>query len=112
MREPLQPLIDWFCPELKTFPDGARRDAWRRARRTPFDVTELFGMAAGLVIVTALTGQVIEQGLAPGARFLAGSVNFVIALPLLAVVLGPFWLRRTRRGLRSEIEKRGAGPAS
>jgi len=34
------------------------------------------------------------------------ALNFGVALPLLALLLGPVHLRRLKRGLRDQIERR------
>ena len=66
---------------------------------------ELAGMAAARVVVTALTRySLADTNIA--ARLGATLVNFVIAVPLLAACLGPFHLRRLRRGLREQLRGR------
>jgi hypothetical protein len=61
-------------------------------------------MAAGVALVTALT-----RWAAPEAGWLlhaAGSLlNFAIAAPMLVLVLGPFHIRRLRRGLRDGLRR-------
>jgi hypothetical protein len=94
-----------LLPELRQFPEAERDAALQQARQTSLDVAELVGMAVGLVAVTALTKySVPDASMAP--RFALALINFAVALPLLAVVLGPFHLRRLRRGLRQQLQKR------
>jgi hypothetical protein len=93
-------------PELRLFAPEKRANALRDARATPFDTLELFGMAAGVVAITALTRYAGSQ-LAIGQRFAAGILNFLIALPLLVLALGPFFIRRVRRGLRAVLTQSG-----
>lgn len=97
---------DILYPELRSFAPEARAGALRDARATPFDTLELFGMAAGVVAITALTRYAGPE-LAAGQRFAAGLLNFLVALPLLALALGPFFIRRVRRGLRDILKKSG-----
>ena len=61
-------------------------------------------MAAALVVVTALTRFVLGDA-SWQARSLAAVINFLIALPLLVIGLGPFHVRRLRRGLRRQLRK-------
>lgn len=91
-------------PELRLFAPGERKDALRLARETPLDALELAGMAAGLVVVTALTRYAIA-GASLGAGLVIALANFVVALPLLLIFLGPFHLRRLRRGLRAQLRR-------
>lgn len=99
----LWPLL---LPELRRFAAAERDGALRAARDTALDLLELLGMAAGLVLVTALTRYGLSQA-EPSTRFGAVLLNFVFALPLLALCLGPFHLRRLRRGLREQLQTRG-----
>ena len=94
-----------LLPELQQIPQAERDGALRKARRHELDAIELVGRAAGLVVVTALTRYSITDG-AMSSRFAAALVNFVVALPLLVVALGPFHVRRIRRGLRDQLQGR------
>jgi hypothetical protein len=96
-------------PELRLLVPEERAGALRAARATPFDMVELFGMAAALVGVTALT-RYAGIDMDANRRFSAALLNFIVALPLLAVTIGPFLIRRTRRGLRAARDMR-AGSA-
>lgn len=103
---PVHRLWPALLPELRRFPEDERDRALAQARRTPLDVVELVGMAVGLVVVTALT-KYSAPDLTMASRFLLALVNFAVALPLLVAVLGPFHLRRLRRGLRRQLDERG-----
>jgi hypothetical protein len=93
-------------PELSRFAPRERHAAVREASRTPFDVVELLAIAAGLVLATALTRySAVELSLAE--RLGMALANFVVALPLLALVVVPFHIRRVRRGLREQLSSRG-----
>lgn len=94
-----------FYPQLTAFPAEERADALRRARRTALDVIELVGIAVGLVLVTAITRYQLEpSSFADG--FLAAMANVAVAVPLLIVFVGPFLVRRVRRGLDEELARR------
>lgn len=95
-----------LLPELRQFPEAERERALQRAGKTALDVIELVGMAVGLVVVTALTKYSVPDP-SMASRFVLALVNFAVAMPLLVAVLGPFHLRRLRRGLRQQLQQRG-----
>jgi hypothetical protein len=99
-------LNSLLYPRLDSFPADERANALRHARETSFDVIELIGIAAGLVLVTAITRYQLDTSSA-AEGFLRAIGNFVVALPLLAIFVGPFLVRRVRRGLDRELAKRG-----
>lgn len=101
----LWPLL---LPELREFADDERAAALHAARDTALDVVELVGMAVGLVAVTMLTRYGLPAG-EPSMRYAAMLMNFAAAVPLLALALGPFHLRRLRRGLREQLMRRQRG---
>jgi hypothetical protein len=92
-------------PELRHYPLDERQGALARARLAPFDYLEWFGLAIGLAMVTAMTSYAVG-GLTPAGRVARTLLNLVVAFPLLAVALGPFVVRRTRRALRMELHGR------
>lgn len=85
-------ILHRLYPELRQLPHGDRDAALRRARSAPFDFIELFGMAAGLVLVA----------------FLARSGHLGTAATLVALAPVAFHVRRVRRGLRHGA-RRGRG---
>jgi hypothetical protein len=95
-----------LLPELRQFPESEREQALQASRATALDVTELVGMAIGLVVVTALTKYSVPDP-SMASRFALALINFAVALPLLVAALGPFHLRRLRRGLRAQLQHRG-----
>lgn len=95
-----------LLPELRQFPAAEQDGALKAARDTALDMLELLGMAAGLVAVTALTRYSVADT-DMSSRFGAAVLNFFVAIPLLAVFLGPFHVRRLRRGLREQLQRRG-----
>jgi len=101
--------MTWFdallYPQLRSFSEKDRQHALRKAKSTPFDVIELLGMALGLVLVTALT-RYQTSSLNDVERVAAILLNFAVAVPLLVLFVGPFLVRRVRRGLETELAKR------
>jgi hypothetical protein len=94
-----------LLPELRQFPESERSSALERARETALDLVEIAGMAVALVAVTALTKYTLPEA-SFASRLGMALLNFAVALPLLVAALGPFHLRRLRRGLRAQLEKR------
>ena len=88
-----------LLPELRRWPEPERDNALERARDTPLDVMELLGMAIGLVVVASLTRHLWDVSSVAG-RLGSTLLNLAAAMPLLALLLGPFHIRRLRRGLR------------
>ncbi len=92
-----------LLPELRQFQEAEREQALQRARRTPLEVMELVGMAVGLVVVTALTKTIVPNT-SMASRLALVLVNMAVAMPLMVAALGPFHLRRLRRGLRTQLQ--------
>lgn len=102
---PVKRVWSALLPELRQFPEVEREQALRRARETELDVIELVGMAVGLIAVTALTKYSVPDP-SIASRFAFALLNFLVAMPLLVAALGPFHLRRLRRGLQSQLADR------
>ena len=102
LRQGLQTIA---LPRLAELPPGEREKAAEQARQAEFDATERIGIVAGVVLTAYLLrfdpAQV--QAMSLPLRYL---VQFIAALPLLALLVGPFMLRRTRRGLDQVIAAR------
>lgn len=101
IKDRLQILI-W--PELAAIAPHHRLRALERARAEPLDMVETVGVLAGVLIATLLT----QYGLGHmefGDRVFAGFANFAVAVPLMAVLAGPFLVRRIRRGLRNFLAR-------
>ena len=99
-------------PALRQLPHPEWGKALQLARETNLDTIEWTGVLAGITCVTYLLRFDADQAaaLTLPAQYL---IQFLGAAPLLALALGPFYLRRTRRGLDQEIERRlGAGPST
>lgn len=92
-------------PALRQLPKMEWDDALAQAREINFDIMEWMGFAAGVACATYLLRFEADQtaALTLPARYL---IQFLAAVPLLALLVGPFYLRRTRRGLDQEIERR------
>ena len=98
-------LESLLYPQLDAFAAAEREGALRAARATSFDVVELIGIAAGLVLVTAITRYRLESENFSESLPAALGI-FAVALPLLLVFVGPFMVRRVRRGLADELARR------
>ena len=93
-------------PQLRALPPNQWEVVLTRARDTPFDSIEWAGILAGVVF----TAFALRSGTGePGALVVSYLAQFVLALPLLIVLVGPFYLRRTRRGLDLELAQRNGG---
>lgn len=88
-------------PELLHVEPARRAGVLASAGEGRFDLVELAGMALALVLAVVATRYAIPEGIQH--RFAAAVVNFAVALPLLAVLVGPFHVRRVRRGLRGQL---------
>jgi uncharacterized protein YqgC (DUF456 family) len=97
-------LAEQLYPKLRAFPVEERKTVLETARKSPFDVIELIGIAVGLVVVTLLTRYGAAQWSAP-ERIAGAIVNFVVAIPLLGLFVAPFVVRRTRRALDAQLEE-------
>ena len=93
-------------PQLRGIAPVDQDRALRAARSTELDLIERIGVLAGLVGTTVLLQAVGVDWKSLPARFVA---QFALALPLLLCVVGPFLLRRTRRGLDMECRRQRKG---
>jgi len=93
-------------PQLRHVPLEQWEGMLRRARETEFDTVEW----AGILVGVAFGAFALRSGAGePGFLITHYLGQFVLALPLLAVLAGPFFLRRTRRGLDLELAQRNGG---
>ena len=89
-------------PELRPYRRNDRTRLLRKASETPLDSIEGVGILVALVLVVTVTHYgVADFGLVN--RIAARLVNFLVAISLLGVTAGPFLVRRTRRGIRSQL---------
>jgi hypothetical protein len=89
-------------PELRPYGRIDRDRLLREASKTSHDLLEWAGILAALVFVGVLTAYSAVD-FNPAQRFVAAVINFFVALLLLGGTAGPFLVRRTRRGLRSQL---------
>jgi hypothetical protein len=100
----LRDLIDnLLYPELRTYGRKDRVRLLQEASKEPLDFLEWVGMLAALVLVVSFTRYSVA-GLAIVDRFAIAIANFLVAIPLLVVTLGPFLVRRNKRGLQKRSQ--------
>lgn len=95
----------WLYPRLRALPPELWDSTLRKARDTDFETVEWVGMVGGVAFIAWLAG-VDALALTTLPPVIAFLIRFLFALPLLAVVVGPIYLRRTRRGLDRELARR------
>lgn len=93
-------------PQLRGLPPAQWEGVLNRARDTPFDAIEWIGIVTGLAFVTYALRSGGGEAESLFTLFLG---QFVLALPLLVAFVGPFLLRRTRRGLDLALIQRNGG---
>ena len=92
----------WLYPALRRFESRQVGEALSKAKQTSFDAIEIVGIVVALVLVVGLTRySVANLGLIE--RLGAAIANFLVAIPLLVVFAGPFYVRRVRRGLEQQL---------
>lgn len=100
---------DWqrlIYPTLDRVPPRQRSHVLRAARATELDTSERLGIV-GAVGVTAYLLQSSSD--AAAGLFASTLIQFVLAWPLLAVLVAPWLVRRTRRGLQREAQRFDGG---
>jgi hypothetical protein len=99
LRELMENLL---YPELRAYGRQDRARLLRDARQEPFELLEWAGILAALVIVAGITRYSVA-GFGLADRIAVALANFLVAVPLLVATAGPFFVRRTRRGLRERL---------
>ena len=96
----------WALPRLTELPESKWDEAIQKAQAIDFDVEERIALIIGVVGVTYLlrTDAGTVRTFSLPYLFL---VQFVEAAFLLILLVGPFYLRRARRGLDSFIAEHG-----
>jgi hypothetical protein len=89
-------------PDLARVPSSHRARVLRAARATELDTSERIGIA-GAVGVTAYLLQSTTD--AAHGVFAVSLTQFVLAWPLLSILVAPWLVRRTRRGLQHEAQR-------
>lgn len=103
-------LIILALPRLSELPQSGWDEAIERARQVHFDGVERIAMVVSVAFVAFLLSFSSEQ-MASLAFFTRYLIQFALALPLLFLLLAPFYLRRLRRGLDAVILNRNKKPA-
>ena len=100
-----QALLLRMLPRLGAFAPAERDEMLARAGQTPFDLIEWIGVLGGVMFATWLLRFDPAHVAAAPLPFLYVA-QFVAAAPLLVLLIGPFYVRCTLRGLDMEIERR------
>lgn len=95
----------WVYPELRKFDPSDQDSALRRAKDAKFDGFEIMGLTVAVALTVALT-RYSAAGLALMERIGAALANLAIAIPILLVLAGPFYVRRVRRGPKAQLDER------
>jgi hypothetical protein len=96
MKEQIEEML---YPELRAYGRNERARLLQKASAEPFDIVEWLAILLGLVLVASFT-RYNAAGFSLVDRFAVALANFLIAIPLLVVTVGPFLVRRTRRDLQ------------
>lgn len=99
-------LLVWALPRLGELPAIEWPAAIERARQCEFTTLERVAIGVGVACAALLLQAAPAAGATASAQFLGYVVDFLIALPLLLVLVGPVFLHRIRRGLDAAIEQR------
>jgi cation transport ATPase len=94
----------WLYPRLREVPPASWESMLSKARDTDFEMREWIGVIGGLALVAWLVEAKVSV-FTTQAGFIAHLLQFVLALPVMAVLIGPIYLRKTRRGLDRELAK-------
>ena len=73
------------------------------ASRHAFDLLEWIGVVAGVVLVAAILRPLASSSAPPVVTFAS---QFLLSVPLLLIAVGPFFVRRTNRGLDRLLDER------
>lgn len=95
-------VLLWLYPALRQWPPAEWRAVLARAGAGAFDTLEWIGLASALG-VTAWLGAEAKTLWAGWPLPLALALQLAQATALLALLAGPFLVRRTRRGLDGEL---------
>lgn len=95
-------ILSWLLPRIIELPPREWDSAAKQARNVEFDRIETVWLIGGVGFVTYLLRFDPNEAtsISLPLRYLA---QFVAAIPLLLVIVGPAYLRRARRGLDAVI---------
>lgn len=94
-------------PRLRERPPADWRALLRRAREEPLEGWETGAVLGGVLFATWLL-RAEARILAEHSLVVVAIVQFALALPVLALTVGPVHVRRTRRGLALVLAERGS----
>ena len=95
-------IQSWLLPRIIELPPREWDSAVMQARNVDFDLIETVWLFGGVAFVTYLLAFDPEQATTVSVP-IRSLVQFVAAIPLLLIIVGPAYLRRARRGLDSVI---------
>lgn len=96
-------FLTWALPRIVELPPACWNQAIRNSRSIDFDTVEQVGLIVGVAFVAYLLRvETATEGLL--TLPMVYLVQFIQALPLLILLVGPVYLRRARRGMDLEIE--------
>lgn len=91
-------LLLWWFPQLAKVSSSQWNKVLHQACEVDFDGFERVGLVASVAFTAYMLDSPAPDG-APLSTFIHYVIVFLQALALLAVVAGPLYLRRTKRGL-------------
>lgn len=104
LRSPyLQWLLAQLFPRLREWSIAEWPAVLGKARQVEFDRVEQIATLAGVIVVAWQVKPATSLG---ASALLSYLVQFVYLAPVLVLVLGPFFVRRIRRGLNEAALKR------
>ncbi len=104
-KRPKRMALLWAYPALRKLPYAEWDEVLKQAKKTEFDMIERIWTLAGLAAVTYLLRLEPDQAADLSLPMLYLS-QFVVAVPLVILIVGPAYLRCLRRGLDGVIEHR------
>ncbi len=104
MATSIRPWKLLLYPELRKFEPGSSGECLAEGVRRQFRLDRT-GRPHWALLVTVLLTRYAGTGMGLAARFGAAIANFIVAIPLLLVLGGPFHVRRVRRSLAAQLAK-------
>ena len=98
-------LLVLALPRLSEIPPADWERTIEQCRQTEFDAAERIAMVVSVGFVSALLSFSADQMETIGF-YTRYAIQFALAVPMLAALLAPFYLRRLRRGLDAAILNR------
>ncbi|MBK9606301.1 MAG: hypothetical protein IPO58_07795 [Betaproteobacteria bacterium] len=98
-------VMVWLYPRLQELPAEAWQSVLGKARGAEMETAERVGVVGGVGVAAWLLG-VEPSVFSTQPPILVHLLQFVLAVPLLVILVGPIHVRRTRRGLNHELARR------